>query len=61
MLDWFEEILTTLDSICDDTFEPELRCYRADMMEHINIFTLYLMTDALRIINLFSLVLQKRT
>ena len=30
------------------------------MMEHINIFTLCLMTDALGIINLFSLVLQKK-
>ena len=30
------------------------------MMEHVNIFTLPLMTDILRIINFFSLVLQKQ-
>ena len=59
VLDRFEEILTTLDNICEDTFEPELRCYRTDMMKHVNIFTLCLMTDILGIINFFSLVLQK--
>ena len=56
----FEEILTILDSICEDTFEPELHCYRACMMEHVNIFTLCLMNDILGIINFFSLVLQKQ-
>ena len=59
-LDRFEEILTTLDSICEDTFEPELRCYRADMMEHVNMFTFCLVTNILGIINFFSLVLQKQ-
>ena len=53
VLDRFEEILTTLDSICEDRFEPELRCYRADWMEHVNIFTLCWMTDILGIINFF--------
>ena len=57
VLDRFKEILTTLESICEDTFEPELPCQRADMTEHVNIFTLRLMTDILRIINFFSLVL----
>ena len=33
VLDRFEEILTTLDNTCEDTFEPELRCYRTDMMK----------------------------
>ena len=28
----FEEILATVDHICLDTFEPELRCHRADIM-----------------------------
>ena len=56
MLYRFEEILTILDSICEDTFEPELHCYRA----HVNIFTLCLMNDILGIINFFSLVLQKQ-
>ena len=55
VLDRFEEILTTVDSICEGTFERELRCYRADMMEHVNIFTLCLMTDILGIINFFLL------
>ena len=59
-LDRFEEILTTYDSTCEDTFEPKLPCYRADMMEHVNIFTLCLMTHILRIINFFSLVLQRQ-
>ena len=60
MLDRFEEIITTLNSICEDTFEPELRCYRADMMEQVNISTLCLMTNILGIISFFSLVLQKQ-
>ena len=60
VLDRFEEIITTLNSICEDTFEPELRCYRADMMEQVNISTLCLMTNILGIISFFSLVLQKQ-
>ena len=60
VLDRFEEIIATLNSICEDTFEPELRCYRADMMEQVNISTLCLMTNILGIISFFSLVLQKQ-
>ena len=60
VLDRFEEIITTLNSICEDTFEPELRCYRADMMEQVNISILCLMTNILGIISFFSLVLQKQ-
>ena len=60
VLDSFEEIIATLNSICEDTFEPELRCYRADMMEQVNISTLCLMTNILGIISFFSLVLQKQ-
>ena len=60
VLDRFEEIITTLDSICEDTFEPKLRCYRADMMEQVNMSTLCLMTNILGIIKFFSLVLQKQ-
>ena len=59
VLDRFEEILKTLDSICEDTFEPELQCYRADMLEQVNMFTLCLMTNVLGIINFFLLVLHK--
>ena len=60
VLDRFKEILITLGSIWEDTFRPELWCYRADMMEHVNIFTLCLTTDILRIVNFFWLVLQKQ-
>ena len=60
VLDRLEGILTTLNSICEDTFEPELQCYRADMMEHVNLVTLCLMTNILGIINFFLLVLQKQ-
>ena len=59
VLDRFEEILKTLDSICEDTYEPELQCYRTDMLEHVNIFTLCLMTNILGTINFFLLVLHK--
>ena len=45
VLDRFEEILTTLDSICANRFELELRCYMTNWMEHVTIFTLRLMTN----------------
>ena len=32
VLDRFEEFFTTLDSICEDAFEPELQCYGPNMM-----------------------------
>ena len=60
VLDRFEEILTTLDNICEDRFESELWCYMTDWIEQVTIFTLCLMTNILGITNFFSLVLQKQ-
>ena len=52
--------LETLDQICQDTNEAEVRGIRSMLLNHKLIFCICLMTDILSIFNLLSLTLQKQ-
>ena len=59
ILDRLPELLETMDHICQDTNECDVRGYRAMLMEDRIIFCTCLMTDILAIMNVLSLSLQK--
>ena len=59
ILDCFKELLETVDQICLDTNESEVRGYRTMLIQHKIIFCICLLTDILSIMNILSLVLQK--
>ena len=60
ILDCFKELLETIDHICLETKETDIRGYRNMLMEHRIVFCLCLMTDILAVMNTLSLVLQKQ-
>ena len=60
ILDCFKELLETIDHICLETKETDIRGYRNMLMEHHIVFCLCLMTDILAVMNTLSLALQKQ-
>ena len=60
ILDCFQELLETLDQICLDTNESEVRGFRTRLIQHKIIFCICLLTDILAILTILSLVLQKQ-
>ena len=59
ILDCFKELLETLDQICLDTNEAEVRGFRSMLTQHRITFCICFLTDILVIMNVLSLVLQK--
>ena len=59
VLERFEELLITLDNLIEQSYEAEIRGYRAMLSSHRCIFTVCLLADVLTIINIFSLFIQK--
>ena len=59
ILDCFKELLETIDHICLETKETDIRGYRNMLMEHRIVFCLSLMTDILAVMNTLILSTSK--
>ena len=59
ILDYFRELMGTIDQIYLNTADSEARGYRTLLTNHKAHFCVCFMTDILSIMNTFSLVLQK--
>lgn len=55
----YEDLLVTLDHLCKESYEADIRGYRIMLTSHQVVFVLCLMADVLTILNTLSLFLQK--